>query len=40
MREKIRIGLPELESTQMGPVITRRQYDRVMGKVTAGRAAN
>jgi betaine-aldehyde dehydrogenase len=38
--ENIRIGLPELESTQMGPVITRRQYDRVMGKATAGRAAN
>jgi betaine-aldehyde dehydrogenase len=34
---KIRIGLPELESTQMGPVISRKQYDRVMGYIDAGR---
>jgi betaine-aldehyde dehydrogenase len=33
----IRIGLPELESTQMGPVITRRHYDRVMGYIESGR---
>lgn len=33
----IRIGLPELESTQMGPVISRRQYDRVMAYIDAGR---
>lgn len=35
---KIRIGLPELESTQMGPVVTRRHYDRVMGYIDAGKA--
>jgi betaine-aldehyde dehydrogenase len=35
--EKIKIGLPELETTQMGPVITRRHYDRVMGYIAAGR---
>ena len=35
---KIRIGLPEQETTQMGPVITRRQYDRVMGYIDAGKA--
>jgi betaine-aldehyde dehydrogenase len=33
---KIRIGLPELEDTQMGPVVSRRQYDRVMGYIDAG----
>jgi betaine-aldehyde dehydrogenase len=35
--EKIVIGLPELESTQMGPVVTRRHYERVMGYIQAGR---
>lgn len=34
--EKIRIGLPELEATQMGPVISRRQYQRVMGYIASG----
>jgi betaine-aldehyde dehydrogenase len=34
---KINIGLPELESTQMGPVITRKHYDRVMGYIASGR---
>ena len=34
---KIVIGLPELESTQMGPVVTRRHYERVMGYIQAGR---
>ena len=34
---KIRIGLPELEATQMGPVVSRRQYERVMGYIEAGR---
>jgi betaine-aldehyde dehydrogenase len=34
---KIRIGLPELEETQMGPVITRRHYDRVMGCIETGK---
>jgi betaine-aldehyde dehydrogenase len=34
---KIRIGLPELESTQMGPVVMRRQYDRVMGYIAFGK---
>ena len=33
----IRIGLPELESTQMGPVVSRRQYERVMGYIESGR---
>jgi betaine-aldehyde dehydrogenase len=33
---KINIGLPELESTQMGPVITRKQYDRVLGYIASG----
>ena len=35
--KKIVIGLPELESTQMGPVVTRKHYDRVMGYIEAGR---
>ena len=35
---KISIGLPELESTQMGPVVTRRHYERVMGYIQAGQA--
>ena len=34
---KIRIGLPELEATQMGPVITREHYDRVMGFIATGK---
>ena len=34
---KINIGLPELESTQMGPVITRRHYERVMSYIDAGK---
>ncbi len=34
---KIVIGLPELETTQMGPVVTRRHYERVMGYIQAGR---
>lgn len=34
---KIRIGLPELETTQMGPVVSRRHYERVMGYIDAGR---
>ena len=35
--EKIKIGLPELEATQMGPVISRRHYDRVMGYIETGK---
>jgi len=35
--EKIAIGLPELEATQMGPVITRRQYERVMSFIASGK---
>lgn len=35
--KKIRIGLPELEQTQMGPVISREQYNRVMAYIEAGR---
>jgi betaine-aldehyde dehydrogenase len=35
--ERIRIGLPELETTLMGPVISRRHYDRVMSFIHAGR---
>ena len=35
--KKIRIGLPELEETQMGPVITREHYNRVMGYIDAGK---
>lgn len=34
---KIRIGLPELETTQMGPVVTRQHYQRVMSYIDAGR---
>lgn len=34
---RINIGLPELETTQMGPVVSRRQYDRVMGYIAAGK---
>jgi betaine-aldehyde dehydrogenase len=35
--EKIKIGLPELEATQMGPVISRRHYDRVMSYIETGK---
>ena len=35
---KIRIGLPELEDTQMGPVISRAHYERVRRYIEAGRA--
>ena len=35
---KIVIGLPELETTQMGPVVTRAHYERVMGYIHAGQA--
>ncbi len=35
---RIAIGLPEQESTQMGPVISRRHYDRVMGYIQGGKA--
>jgi betaine-aldehyde dehydrogenase len=35
--EKIVIGLPELETTGMGPVINRRQYDRIMGYIQSGK---
>ena len=35
--KKIRIGLPELETTQMGPVITREHYNRVMAYIEAGK---
>ena len=34
--EKIRTGLPELEETQMGPLISRRHYDRVRGYIETG----
>ncbi|OIQ94199.1 2-formylbenzoate dehydrogenase [mine drainage metagenome] len=37
LTEKIVIGLPELEATQMGAVVTRKHYDRVMGYIAAGR---
>ncbi len=35
--KKIRIGLPELEATQMGPVITREHYNRVMAYIESGK---
>src|SRR5438105_2117109 len=34
---RIRIGLPELEATQMGPVVSRRQYERVMRYIEDGK---
>ena len=34
---RIRIGLPELEETQMGPVVSRRQYERVMRYIEDGK---
>ncbi|TFL09387.1 aldehyde dehydrogenase family protein [Pusillimonas caeni] len=37
LTDRIDIGLPELESTQMGPVVTRRHYERVMGYIETGR---
>jgi len=37
LTNKIVIGLPELEATKMGPVVTRRHYERVMGYIQAGR---
>ena len=33
----IRIGLPELEETQMGPVVSRRQHERVMRYIESGK---
>jgi betaine-aldehyde dehydrogenase len=35
---KIRIGIAERETTQMGPVITRRHYQRVMDYIKSGTA--
>lgn len=35
--DKILIGLPENENTQMGPVITRRHYERVMHYIEKGK---
>ncbi|HZA15027.1 MAG TPA: aldehyde dehydrogenase family protein, partial [Myxococcaceae bacterium] len=35
--DRIAIGLPEMESTQMGPVITRAHYQRVMNYIEAGK---
>lgn len=35
---KIRIGLAEREDTQMGPVITREHYNRVMDYIASGKA--
>src|SRR5690606_7452248 len=37
LTDRITVGLPELESTQMGPVVTRRHYERVMGYIESGR---
>ena len=34
--ERIVIGLPELEATQMGPLVSRRQYDKVRGYIEIG----
>ncbi|MDB5990175.1 MAG: Aldehyde dehydrogenase [Herbaspirillum sp.] len=34
---KIVIGLPELEATGMGPVVTKRHYERVMAYIAAGK---
>ncbi len=34
---KIRIGLPELEDTQMGPVVSRRQFERVLRYIETGK---
>jgi betaine-aldehyde dehydrogenase len=34
---KIVIGLPELEATGMGPVVSKRQYERVMGYIASGK---
>jgi betaine-aldehyde dehydrogenase len=33
---RIGVGLPELEATQMGPVITRRHYERVRSYIEIG----
>ena len=35
--DRIAIGLPEMESTQMGPVITRAHYQRVMNYIEVGK---
>ncbi|NLS03803.1 aldehyde dehydrogenase family protein [Rhizobium sp. P32RR-XVIII] len=37
LASKIKVSLPELENAQMGPVVTRRHYDRVMGYIESGR---
>lgn len=34
---QIRIGLPELEDTQVGPVVSRRQFERVTRFIEAGK---
>lgn len=36
LTDKIILGLPELEATRMGPVVTRRHYERVMGYIEKG----
>lgn len=38
LADRIVIGLPELESTRMGPVVTRKHYERVMGYIESGRS--
>jgi len=35
--DQIRIGLPELGETQMGPVVSRRQFERVTRYIEAGK---
>lgn len=35
--DRIAIGLPELEATGMGPVVSKRHYDRVMSYIDSGK---
>jgi betaine-aldehyde dehydrogenase len=38
LSEALPIGFPWLEGNEVGPVVSRRQYERVMGFIEAGRA--
>jgi betaine-aldehyde dehydrogenase len=37
LAEGLPIGFPWIESNELGPIVSRRQYDRVMGYIGAGR---
>ncbi len=36
--EALPVGLPWIEGNELGPIVSRRQFERVMGYIEAGRA--